>query len=229
MILEVNELSKEFRIEDKKVRAVDNVAFQVKSGEFASIIGPSGSGKSTLFHLITGLQRPTSGCVLLDELEVSSAGAQELAILRNQKIGYILQEQNLLKNYTVLENVCLPAVIYGSQCNTGIRKKAEKLLELVGLLERKASYPSEISGGEARRVAIARALINGPEIIIADEPTSNLDPENSEIIMKLFRKISDEGVIVIISTHDLQVLKYLDKVFLMNKGRLNEKQSMNDR
>lgn len=223
MILEVSELSKEFNNKDKQINAVDKASFQVKSGELASIIGHSGSGKSTLFHLITGLLKPTFGSINIDELVVNTASERELAELRNHKIGYILQEQNLLKNFTVLENVSMPSIICYEKNSKSIREKAEELLELVGLSDHKNSYPNEISGGEARRVAIARALINDPKIIIADEPTSNLDPDNSAIIMKLFRKISDYGVAVIISTHDLSVLKYSDKVFLMNKGRINEK------
>jgi|GEM_PF-585952 ABC-type lipoprotein export system ATPase subunit/GNAT superfamily N-acetyltransferase len=226
MILEIHELSKEFANKDKQVNAVDKASFRVKSGEFAGIIGHSGSGKSTLFHLITGLLRPTSGSISIDELNVNTAGEPELALMRNQKIGYIFQEQCLLKNYTVLENVFMPGILCTGKSKEGIREKAEKLLELVGLSELKNSYPNEISGGEARRVAIARALINDPEIVIADEPTGSLDPDNSDIIMKLLRKVTDQGVAVIISTHDLSVLKYADKVFIMKNGNLSEKGSV---
>lgn len=224
MILEISELSKEFHKYDKRIHAVDQVSFQIKSGEFVSIIGHSGSGKSTLFHLITGLLRPTSGKICIDNRVINSAGEQELALLRNQKIGYILQEQNLLMNYTVLENVWMPGIIYKGKSKESVKAMAEKILEQVGLKEQRDSYPNQISGGEARRVAIARALINTPEVIIADEPTSNLDPDNSAQIIQLFRGISDSGVAVIISTHDLSALKYSDKVFLMKQGKLEKKE-----
>lgn len=227
VIIEIDELSKEFTGRDQPIHAVDQASFRVKAGEFVSIIGHSGSGKSTLFHMITGLLKPTQGNIRVDDLLVNRAGERELSILRNQKIGYILQEENLLKNYTVLENVCMPSLISYRNSQENIREKGERLLKQVGLLELKNSYPNEISGGEARRVAIARALINDPEIIIADEPTGNLDPDNSEFIMKLFREITYKKVAVIISTHDLISLKYSDKVFIMKQGQIKEKKNEN--
>ena len=174
--------------------------------------------------MITGLLRPTSGKICIDNRVINSAGEQELALLRNQKIGYILQEQNLLSNYTVLENVWMPGIIYKGKSKESVKAMAERILELVGLKEQRDSYPNQISDGEARRVDIARALINTPEVIIADEPTSNLDPDNSAQIIQLFRGISDSGVAVIISTHDLSALKYSDKVFLMRQGKLEKKE-----
>ncbi len=222
VILEAFELSKEFVKKNNKILAVSKASLQVKQGELTSIIGHSGSGKSTLFHLITGMLKPTSGFVRIEGLCINEAGAKKLSKLRNEKLGYILQEQNLLKNFTVLENVCMPGFVgvYGTKKD--IHARAEKILEKVGLLAVKASYPNEISGGEARRVSIARALMNDPAIILADEPTSNLDPENSEAVMKLFRSISESGVAVLISTHDMKFLTYSDKVFIMNKGHLEE-------
>lgn len=222
MILEVSELSKEFVNKSIKISAVDKVSFKISSGELASIIGPSGSGKSTLFHMIGGIQKPTGGRILYDYTCINDMNERTIAGMRNKKIGYILQEQNLLLNYTVLENICMPHLVKGRRKVKHMINKAEILLEQVGLLRIKNSYPNEISGGEARRVAIARALINEPDIILADEPTSNLDLENSTTIMELFKKISNNGVAVLISTHDLQFLNYSDKVFVMKQGRLEE-------
>lgn len=221
MLLEVTGLTKEFANGDKKMKAVDNASLKIKSGEFISILGHSGSGKSTFFHLITGLLKPTNGKVVLDELCVNDAGEKVMAKLRNQKLGYILQEQNLLKNFTVLENVCIPNALSPSP-NRETFEKAELLLTIVGLLPLKSQFPNELSGGEARRVSIARALINNPSILIADEPTSNLDAENSTIVMKLLKKISKNGTAVLVSTHDNKFIEYSDKVYFMDKGRLEE-------
>lgn len=220
MILKANELSKEFIKKGNKIPAVYKASLQLKRGEFASIIGPSGSGKSTLFHLITGMLKPTEGFIIIDGLCVNEAGAQKLAQARNGKIGYIMQEQNLLKNFTVMENVCMPGLIGASKSKREVYGRAAELLEKVGLLPLKAAYPNELSGGEARRVSIARALINDPAIILADEPTGNLDRENSTVVMKLFRAISDSNTAVLISTHDMKFLEYSDKIYSMNKGNL---------
>jgi putative ABC transport system ATP-binding protein len=222
MILEVQELSKEFTQKNEKINAVKKASLQIKSGEFVSIIGPSGSGKSTLFHMITGMQKPTSGKVMIGDLYVNEAGEKQFAEIRNKEIGYVLQEQNLLGNFTVLENVCMPYFISRNRKQINIYDNAKRVLEEVGLWHLKNSNPNEISGGEARRVAIARALINEISIIVADEPTSNLDTDNSTIIMKLFRKISDSGVAVLISTHDHGFLDYSDRAYVMQHGCLEE-------
>lgn len=222
MILEISELSKQFVKKSNIIHAVDKVSFQIKTGEFASIIGPSGSGKSTLFHLVTGLLKPTSGKIVMDGFRIDDTGVKKLEQFRNETVGYILQEQNLLKNFTVLENICMPYLI-GRSRKQNVIEKAEKLLETVGIVHLKNAFPNEISGGEGRRVAIARALINEPSLLIADEPTSNLDSENSAAIMKLFKAISNTQAAVLISTHDTKFLEYSDKVFLMNNGRLESK------
>lgn len=221
MILEGKNLVKEYKRGNETFRAVDNVSLSVYRGDFISIIGRSGSGKSTLFHLLTGLCKPSQGYILVETNDITSMNENELSVLRNEKIGYITQGQNLLSNFTIMDNICMP--YYLSDKNDNVYDKALKLLKQVGLEGMENEYPSSLSGGELRRVSIIRALINNPDIIIADEPTSNLDLENSHIIMKLLKNISEENKAVLISTHDLEFLDYTNKTYYMEKGILKEK------
>ena len=220
MILEIEELSKEF-IQKKKINAVDKGSLQIKIGELTSIMGHSESGKIILFHLITGILKPTADTVYIDNLKVVR-GNKLRSELRSQDIAYVLQEQNLLRNYTVLENVSMPYYINRKRNLQSVREKAETILKRVGLLELRNAFPHEISEGEAKRVAIARALMNDPVILIADEPTSNLDSESSTIIIRLLREISEGGVAVIVSTDDYGFLDVSDRVFYMKKGKMDE-------
>lgn len=221
MILEVKNLVKEYKRGNKILKAVDNVNLSISRGEFVSIIGHSGSGKTTLFHLLTGLCKPSEGCILVDNNNVPTMSEDELSSLRNKKIGYITQGQSLLSNFTIMDNLCMP--YYLSDKSEDIYVRALDLLKKVGLEGMENEYPSSLSGGELRRVSIIRSLINNPDIIIADEPTSNLDLENSHIVMELLKGISEENKAVLISTHDLEFLDYTNKTYCMEKGVLKEK------
>lgn len=221
MILQGKNLVKEYIRGNKKFKAIDNVNISLDKGEFISIIGQSGSGKSTLFHLLTGLSKPHSGEILVDNKNIINMSEDELSELRNKKIGYVMQGQNLLSNFTIMDNLCMP--YYLSDKKEYIYDKAMDLLKKIGLEDMKNDYPSSLSGGEIRRISIIRALINDPDIIIADEPTSNLDMENSRKVMELLRNISRENKAVLISTHDLEFLNYTTKIYNMEKGILTEK------
>ena len=216
MILEVKQLTKEYQRCGNTFEAVHGVSFSIQKGKFIAIMGHSGCGKSTLFHMITGLTKPDSGTVFLDGEEVTAMNQAELAKLRNTSVGYILQGQNLLSNFTVIENICMPAFL--GKCGSDTFSYAQELIKKFGLEKMKNVMPSELSGGERRRVAIARALIQRPKFIIADEPTSNLDEENSEIILSYLRQISLEGTTVLISSHASGVAAYVDEVWKMKKG-----------
>lgn len=221
MILEAKKVVKEYTRRNKVLKAVDNVNLDVSRGDFVAITGQSGSGKSTLFHLLTGLCKPNQGQILIDGSDITSMTKDELSILRNEKIGYVTQGQSLLSNFTIIDNLCMP--YYLSSRNEDVYDKALSLLKKVGLEDMENEFPNSLSGGEIRRVAIVRALINDPDIIIADEPTSNLDLENSKIIMELLKNISSENKAVLISTHDFEFLDYTSKIYCMDKGILKEK------
>ncbi|MCB2298542.1 ABC transporter ATP-binding protein [Clostridium tagluense] len=218
MILEIKNLSKEYKRKDEIFLAVNGVNLSISEGEFACIVGPSGCGKSTLLNMVAGLLKPTSGEVFIDGSEIFGKSKNELALLRNEKIGYVLQGQNLLSNFTILDNICMPA--YLSTRKKTVKARAMELLEEVGLKGMEEEYPARLSGGELRRVSIIRGLINNPKIIIADEPTSNLDPENSKMIMKFFKEISSKGTTILISTHNIGLLDYTQKTYEMEKGIL---------
>ncbi|SFB85132.1 ABC transporter ATP-binding protein [Butyrivibrio sp. YAB3001] len=218
MLLKINGLEKKFTQGSSEVIAVRDLNLEVAKGEFISIIGRSGSGKSTFLNMVAGLLEPTSGSIYLNEREITGLPDKEASFIRNSDIGYIMQGKSLLKNFTVLQNVLLPYYLFKRYGE--IVEHARKLLDLVGILHLENAYPSRLSGGELRRVAIARALINQPSLLLADEPTSDLDGENTKEIMKLFRRIADQGTAVIMVTHELDTLKYGDVVYRMDEGLL---------
>lgn len=220
-MLKVHNLSREFVRNGEKFLAVNSVNFHIKKGEMAAFIGQSGSGKSTLFHMITGMIRATDGTVEIMGRDVTKISPAEFTRLRGTDIGYIMQGQNLLQNLTVRENIYLPVSM--NPDNKNAQKDIEQLLETFGLSHMSDEYPENLSGGEQRRVSIARAFVQNPKLVIADEPTSNLDPENAKIIMKSFKKLSDQGTTVLISTHNLDFVSYADRCFEMVKGILTEK------
>lgn len=220
-MLKVHNLSREFVRNGEKFLAVNDVSFHIKKGEMAAFIGQSGSGKSTLFHMITGMIRATEGTVEIMGRDVTKISSAEFARLRGTDIGYIMQGQNLLQNLTVRENIYLPVSM--NPDNERGKKDIERLLETFGLAHMADEYPENLSGGEQRRVSIARAFVQNPNLVIADEPTSNLDPENAKIIMESFKKLSDQGATVLISTHNLDFISYADRCFEMTKGVLSEK------
>lgn len=220
MKLEIKKINKEFNRRESKFFAVNNINLTIGQNDFISIIGHSGSGKSTLLNLIAGLLNPTSGDILLDGKSIINLKDSEISEIRNKKIGYILQGQSLLPNLTVLENVKLPFELLN---NGNVNEYALELLDKAGIKHLADSYPSTLSGGEAKRVSVVRALINKPEILLADEPTSDLDEENTEIIMKLFSEISRSGTAVLMVTHNLSTINYGNAIYEMKNGILTRK------
>jgi len=218
-LLELSNLTKEYKRGAGNFNAVDNVNLSVQKGDFISIIGRSGSGKSTLLNMSAGLIVPTSGNVLFEGTDIFTLNDKKISFLRNEKIGYVPQGQSLLSNYTVLENVCLPWFL--SKRSGTPAKRAFSLLEKTGISALCESFPKELSGGELRRVAIARSLINSPSLLIADEPTNDLDSETTEEVMKLLGEIAGEGTAVLIVTHELDTLSYGNKTYVMNNGNLS--------
>lgn len=213
-------LVKEFRMGDETLRALNGVDLDVRRGEYLSIMGPSGSGKSTLFNAIGGLDKPDAGSVFINDVDMAQLDAGELAYLRCHTIGYIFQTFNLLPAMTALENVTLPTVFAGMPTDDGIERGIE-MLSKVGLEHRLHHRPSQLSGGQQQRVAIARALANNPSIVLADEPTGNLDLKTGEEIIALLRELNkNEGVTVISATHDYKMVDVSDRVVWIRDGKI---------
>jgi putative ABC transport system ATP-binding protein len=223
MLLEVRELTKEYKRSNALFPAVDKVNLSVARDDFVSIIGRSGSGKSTLLNLIAGLLRPTAGSISVDGQDVLSLDDRGISRYRNATIGYVPQGQSALANLTVLDNVQLPFYLFKRDGSALAR--AQSLLEEVGISHLAEAYPKQLSGGELRRVSIARALINRPAILIADEPTSDLDTQTTAEIMQLFAQISKQGTAVLLVTHELDTVSYGDSVYRMEAGRLAQAQA----
>ena len=211
-----------------ELEALKGVDMEIKRGEYISIMGPSGSGKSTLFNMIGALDKPTDGKVYIDEVDVAQLDAYELAWLRCRKIGYIFQTFNLIPVMTALENVTLPMIFAGIPTDESIDKGVE-LLERVGLGGRVQHKPLELSGGQQQRVAVARALANDPAIVLADEPTGNLDRKTGREIIELLRELNEEKEVTIISaTHDLKMLDVSDRILWVQDGRIERDQKRED-
>lgn len=217
-MIKVENVTKKFTRNEKDFYAVHGVSLEVKKGEFAAVIGHSGSGKTTLFNMIAGLIEPLSGKIFIDGLEITKMTENEKAVFRNQNMGYVLQGRSLLNNFTILDNICMPA--YLSSDTKEFKQRALELLKQIGLEEFSDEYPSNLSEGEIRRVSIIRALLNNPRVILADEPTSNLDPENSHKVMQMLKDISKSGTTVVLSTHELEYLSYVDTIYKMERGTL---------
>jgi putative ABC transport system ATP-binding protein len=221
-VVRVSNITKSFRLGRIEVQALKGVDLQIDRGEYLSIMGPSGSGKSTLFNMIGGLDKPSSGKVFIDEVDIAQLDAYELAWLRCRKIGYIFQTFNIIQVMTALENITLPMIFAGMN-NEAAVQKGMKLLEQVGLGDRHSHKPFELSGGQQQRVAIARALANDPAIILADEPTGNLDLTTGEEIIALLKRLSEQrGVTVISATHDFKMLNVSDRVVWIRDGRIDK-------
>lgn len=218
--IQLKSVSKNYIMGKENVTALDNITLDIKDGEFIAIMGPSGSGKSTFANVIGGLDKPSSGSIIVDGDEITKLNDNLLSKYRNKKIGFVFQAFNLLPTYTALENVMIPLIITGE--SSEIRKqKALECLKEVGLGERVNHKPSELSGGERQRVSIARALVNNPEIIIADEPTGNLDSKKSEEIVSLLKNLNrKKKITLIIITHDPSVAKEADKILKMCDGKI---------
>lgn len=209
--------------EEVNVTALDNVSLNIKEGEFIAIMGSSGSGKSTLMNILGFLDLPTSGTYILDNTEASRMDHDEMAEIRNRKIGFVFQGFNLLSRTSALENVELPLFYRGHVSSHEMKEKAGKLLALVGLLGREHHHPNKLSGGQQQRVAIARALVNDPSIILADEPTGNLDSANTGEVMKMFSRLNKElGITIILVTHEPDVAEYTDRKIVFRDGHIIE-------
>jgi putative ABC transport system ATP-binding protein len=221
-IIELEDLARHYDMGGDTVKALDGVDLKIGRGEYVSIVGPSGSGKTTLFNLVGGLDRPTRGRVYIDGIDISKLDAYELAWLRCRRIGYIFQTFNLIQVLNALENVALPTVFAGVPRDEGL-KKAEKLLQSVGLGERLRHRPTELSAGQQQRVAIARALANDPAIILADEPTGNLDLNTGTEIIDLLHGLNKKGGLTLVAaTHDLKMIKASDRIVWMRDGRIEK-------
>jgi putative ABC transport system ATP-binding protein len=206
-MLEIKKITKVYKMGEVVVNALRGVSFHIDKGQFVAIMGPSGSGKSTLMHIIGCLDHPSEGSFIMDGEDISKVNDNKLAEIRNKKIGFVFQQFNLLNRVNILNNVEVPLIYAG--VNSKKRKNLVKqVLENVGLSNRLKHRPNEISGGEKQRAAIARALVNNPLIILADEPTGNLDSKNGEEIMKIFNKLHQEGHTIIVVTHELEIAKY---------------------
>lgn len=218
-MIQVSRLSKIYRTEGAETLALDSVAFKVKKGEFVAIMGPSGSGKSTLMHILGALDTPTFGKYSLDGEEISKLTDDELAEIRNKKIGFVFQSYNLLPRTSALKNVMLPMVYAGIEKEKR-KQRAERLLEEVGLKDRANHLSNQLSGGQQQRVAIARALVMNPKILLADEPTGNLASAQGSEIMAIFQKLNKEGNTILMITHEPEIAKYAKRIITLKDGKI---------
>ena len=217
MPLEINDITKEYKMGSEVVAALRGVSVNLDANEYLAIMGPSGSGKSTLMNIIGCLDTPTSGAYFLEEDDVSKMNDDQLAEIRNREIGFVFQTFNLLPRATALHNVELP-LIYNGTPAAQRKQMAESALDKVGLTDRMHHRPNELSGGQRQRVAIARALVNNPSIILADEPTGNLDTRTGDEIMEIFEGIHDEGNTVIMVTHEEYIAEHSDRIIRLRDG-----------
>ena len=217
-ILKVEHLSKIYGKGENEVRALDDVSFSVEKGQFVAIIGPSGSGKSTLLHILGGVDRPTSGKVYLEGQDVFAQNEEQLAIFRRRQVGLIYQFYNLIPVLDVTENITLPVLLDGRKVNA---ERLEKLLETLNLTDRAHHLPNQLSGGQQQRVSIGRALMNAPAVVLADEPTGNLDSKNSQEIVELLKKSNREyGQTLIVITHDESIALQADRILAIEDGHI---------
>ena len=221
IILKIENLFKSYSLERLEVPVLHDINLTVDAGEFAAIMGPSGSGKSTLMNLIGCLDRPTSGRILIGGEDVSMLSETDLAHIRGERIGFVFQTFNLISRLTALKNVELP-MVYQDIPRGARLKRAARLLEMLGLTDRADHKPSELSGGQRQRVAIARALANEPDILLADEPTGNLDSKTGEEIMQIFKELHSEGRTIIMVTHDQGLAENCDRIIRLKDGRIED-------
>jgi putative ABC transport system ATP-binding protein len=220
-IIKLEDIHKTYQTGEVEVRAVRGVSLEIHQGEFVALMGASGSGKSTMMNIIGCLDRPTLGKYFLDEIDVSQLNRDELADIRNQKIGFVFQGFNLLSRTSALENVELPMLYTRHRLNgESLRERATQALETVGLGDRADHTPNQLSGGQQQRVAIARALANRPALLLADEPTGNLDTRTSVEIMGVFQKLNEQGITLVMVTHELDVAQYTKRMIVMRDGRV---------
>ncbi|MEY4593686.1 MAG: hypothetical protein RIQ47_96 [Bacteroidota bacterium] len=222
-LLELNSISKSYPIGGEVVHALRSITLKIEKGEYVALMGPSGSGKSTLMNILGCLDSPSGGTYILNGKEVSKMSDNELADIRNKEIGFIFQTFNLIPRSTALDNVALPLVYSGTKKEERIAR-AQKALEDVGLSDRSTHKPNELSGGQRQRVAVARALVNNPSIILADEPTGNLDSKTSQEIMNLFEEIHQKGNTVIVVTHEEDIARHAHRIIRIKDGLVDSDQ-----
>jgi putative ABC transport system ATP-binding protein len=220
-VIKLDDIHKIYHTGEVDVHAVRGVTLEIQPGEFVAVMGASGSGKSTLMNMVGCLDRPSQGRYLLDGMDVSELDRDELADIRNQKIGFIFQGFNLLSRTSALENGELPMLyVHRRLRSVEQRDRAKKALEIVGLGERADHHPNQLSGGQQQRVAIARALVNQPALLLADEPTGNLDSQTSIEIMGVFQKLNDQGITIVMVTHELDIASYAKRNIIMRDGKV---------
>lgn len=224
----VNDLKKTYINGKLSVEVLKGLDLKIEKGEFVSIMGPSGSGKSTFLNILGCLDVLSDGEYILDNINIKNMSDDELSSVRCEKIGFVFQAYNLLPKLNSIENVQLPAIYKGTKKSESL-KKAEDLLDLVGLKDRMHHKPNELSGGQKQRVAIARSLINDPAIILADEPTGNLDSKSSEEILKIFRKLNDNGVTIVMVTHEEDVARYSKRIVRLKDGKIQSDEIVKNR
>ena len=227
MLIKVQNLKKQYETGEVITKILHGLSFEIKAGEFVSIMGPSGSGKSTLMHILGLLDRPTSGTYYFENQDVSQLDDDQLAKLRNQKIGFVFQAFHLLPKTTVLENVILPLTY--SHNKGDHKKQAKKVLESVDLSHRLNYHSNQISGGEKQRVAIARALVNDPDVVFADEPTGNLDSKSGKQVMEILQALNDRGKTVILVTHETYTAEHADRIISIKDGLIIKDSSVTKR
>ena len=216
--LKVEKLSKIYDLNVDKVRAIDNISFEVKKGEFLALIGASGSGKSTLLHMLGGVDKPSSGKIFLEGQDITKLSDNKLAVIRRSKIGIIYQFYNLVQFLNVEENITLPLLLDNKKVNP---KRLDMILSVLDMEERRKFFPNQLSGGQQQRVAIGRSLIYSPSVILADEPTGNLDSKNSETIIKLFKELNKKlNQTIIVATHNLEIAKQTDRIIELKDGKI---------
>ncbi len=219
----LKDITKTYQIGKVSYQVLKGINLEVKEGEFLAIMGASGSGKTTLLNIIGLLDRPTSGTYILDGEEVNALNKKELAYIRNRKLGFIFQAFHLIPWATALENVLMPLLYRKEGIKKEDEKRAEELLKRLGLGDRIKAKPAELSGGQQQRVAIARALIGNPKLLLADEPTGNLDSKSSEEVIKIFQELNKEGLTIIMVTHDPDIAKYAERIKVIKDGVFIEK------
>lgn len=222
VVVLLKDISKQYKIGDSPVAALSHVSLKIKSGEYIAVMGPSGSGKSTLLNILGGIDFPTEGEVYIGDTRIDNLSEKELLNLRRSKVAYIFQEARLLSSLTAIENVMLPFAFRHVKGKAKDEEYALKMLEKVGLGKRATHLPHQLSGGEAQRVSIARALMNDPAIILADEPTGNLDSKTGEEIMDLFASLNNEGLTIVMVTHDPQKANHARRVIRLMDGEVIE-------
>ena len=227
-VIRVDDIHKYYELGETRVHALRGVSVEVLAGEFLAIMGASGSGKSTFMNILGCLDKPSTGRYFLEGTEVSTLSKQELAAIRNRKIGFVFQGFNLLSRTTALENVEMPT-LYARISKTEGQKRAREALELVGLADRMEHFPSQLSGGQQQRVAIARALVNKPAILLADEPTGNLDSRTAVEIMEILQQLNDGGLTIVLVTHEPDISQFAKRAIIFRDGKIRRDERMENR